>query len=135
MILVYAVCRGFLVLLDPLVLPARRVLQAVANLGHPVNPDRRELPGLRRPNRLTHPSHPASRSRSAHLPELMSNISTEPLSESWKVLLWRQEELERAGYPVHLAMDLAERVDVDLHQACALLERGATIAEALRILS
>lgn len=30
---------------------------------------------------------------------------------------------------------LAERSDVDLHQAVELLERGATIHEALRILT
>ena len=51
------------------------------------------------------------------------------------VLTWRFEELERAGYPVDLAVMLAERGDVDLHQACELLKHGATVHEALRILT
>lgn len=60
---------------------------------------------------------------------------TEDLPEPWRVLLWRQEELERAGYPVHIAMELAESAKVDLHQAVELLEHGATVDEALRILT
>ena len=59
----------------------------------------------------------------------------EDLPEPWRVLLWRQEELERAGYPVHIAMDLAERGSVDLHVACKLLKNGATLNEAVRILA
>jgi hypothetical protein len=51
------------------------------------------------------------------------------------VLNWRYEELERAGYPTDIAVMLAERGDVDLHDACALLRRGATIHQALRILT
>lgn len=52
-----------------------------------------------------------------------------------EVLNWRFDELERAGYPVDIAVMLAERGDVDLHDAVALLERGATIHEAVRILT
>jgi hypothetical protein len=51
------------------------------------------------------------------------------------VVGWRFEELERAGYPTHLAITLAERGDVDLHVACALLGAGATPHQALRILT
>jgi len=51
------------------------------------------------------------------------------------VLVWRYEELERAGYPTDIAVMLAERGDVDLHDACALLRRGATIHQALSILT
>ena len=51
------------------------------------------------------------------------------------VLNWRYEELERAGYPTDIAIALAERFDVDLHVACELLARGATMHEALRILT
>lgn len=57
------------------------------------------------------------------------------LPERWSVILWRQEELERAGYPTLAAMQLAERTTtVDLHRACELLERGATVDQALEIL-
>ena len=51
------------------------------------------------------------------------------------VLVWRYEELERAGYPTDIAVMLAERGDVDLHEACELLGRGATIHQALSILT
>lgn len=64
----------------------------------------------------------------------MQTAIQEDLSEPWRVLLWRQEELERAGYPVHIAMELAES-KIDLHVACGLLERGATVDEAIRILT
>lgn len=50
------------------------------------------------------------------------------------VAQWRYEELVRAGYPALHAVMLAERPDVDLHQAVELLERGCTVAEAVRIL-
>lgn len=64
----------------------------------------------------------------------MARVLTDELSEPWRVLLWRQEELERAGYPVHIAMVLAEEPGVDLHKAIDLLGRGASAEEALRIL-
>jgi hypothetical protein len=56
------------------------------------------------------------------------------LPDRWKAVLWRQEELERAGYPLSDAMAIAERVDVDLHDACDLVVRGATPKQALDIL-
>lgn len=58
-----------------------------------------------------------------------------PRVGDFNVLSWRYEELERAGYPVDIAVALAERSDVDLHVACSLLGRGATVHEALRILT
>jgi hypothetical protein len=51
------------------------------------------------------------------------------------VVSWRFDRLADAGYPTDLAVMLAERADVDLHVACRLLERGATLHEALRILT
>jgi len=38
-----------------------------------------------------------------------------------------------AGYPILAAIRLAH-MPVDLHQACDLLKRGASVPEALRIL-
>lgn len=51
------------------------------------------------------------------------------------VVSWRFDQLTDAGYPVDIAVMLAERADVDLHAACELLERGATIHQALKILT
>jgi len=51
------------------------------------------------------------------------------------VLNWRYEELERAGYPTAEACVLAERGDVDLHEACALLRAGASAKQAVAILT
>ena len=59
---------------------------------------------------------------------------TEELPERWSVILWRQEALERAGYPTLAAMRLAEETTIDLHLACELLHRGATVEQALEIL-
>lgn len=52
-----------------------------------------------------------------------------------QVTLWRFEELERAGYPLDVAVQLAENRDVDLALARELLDRGASIHQALRILT
>lgn len=51
------------------------------------------------------------------------------------VLNWRYECLEDAGYPTDIAILLAERSDVDLHEACGLIASGATIHQALSILT
>ena len=51
------------------------------------------------------------------------------------VLNWRYEQLCTAGYPVEEAILLSKRTDVDLHFARRLLERGASVQVALRILS
>jgi hypothetical protein len=55
-------------------------------------------------------------------------------AEAERVLSWRVEELERAGYePIH-ALRLAERTDVDLHLAINLLRDGCPALVALDIL-
>jgi hypothetical protein len=51
------------------------------------------------------------------------------------IVSWRFDCLEVAGYPADIAVMLAERGDVDLHVACGLLDDGATIHQALRILT
>jgi len=50
------------------------------------------------------------------------------------VLQWRFTELVRAGYDSTLAMEVASRVDVDLHTATDLVRHGCPQATALRIL-
>lgn len=55
-------------------------------------------------------------------------------TEAQRIVRWRQEELERAGYGVTEASQLAERSDVDLHVALQLLSRGCPQDTALRIL-
>jgi hypothetical protein len=55
-------------------------------------------------------------------------------AEAERVLLWREEELERVGYGREIARDLAERTYVDLHLAMDLLRRGCPADTALRIL-
>ena len=44
------------------------------------------------------------------------------------------EALERAGYDHASAAELAERPDVDLHRATALLESGCPVELAVQIL-
>jgi hypothetical protein len=55
-------------------------------------------------------------------------------TEIEKIQQWRAEELERAGYPVRAAAELAARHDVDLHLAVDLLRRGCPLEVALQIL-
>jgi hypothetical protein len=55
-------------------------------------------------------------------------------AEAERVLLWREEELERVGYERETARDLAERAYVDLHFAMDLLRRGCPAEIAVRIL-
>jgi hypothetical protein len=55
-------------------------------------------------------------------------------AEAERVLLWREEELERVGYERETARDLAERTYVDLHFAMDLLRRGCPAETAVRIL-
>lgn len=51
-----------------------------------------------------------------------------------RVLQWRREALEHAGYPSRLALKLALRSDVDLHLAASLVESGCPAETAARIL-
>ena len=55
-------------------------------------------------------------------------------SENDRVVRWRAEAPERAGFDHDSAAALASRPDVDLHRATALLEQGCTPELALRIL-
>jgi hypothetical protein len=55
-------------------------------------------------------------------------------AETERVLLWREEELERVGYGRDTARDLAERAYVDLHLAMDLLRQGCPADTAVRIL-
>ncbi len=48
---------------------------------------------------------------------------------------WRFDQLVAAGYPADIAKLLCERSDIDLHEACDLLAKGATMHQALRILT
>ena len=48
-----------------------------------------------------------------------------------KVIDWRRHQLKKAGYEgVQITM-LAERLDIDLHKACKLLEQGCPPALAV----
>ena len=58
-----------------------------------------------------------------------------PTVRDLDVVSWRYDQLCDAGYPADIAVMLAERGDVDLHQAVELLEHGANVHEALRILT
>ncbi|MBX5475442.1 MAG: hypothetical protein IRZ20_10580, partial [Thermoleophilia bacterium] len=51
-----------------------------------------------------------------------------------RVERWRAEALERAGYAPSDARELAARLDVDLHEAIDLLERGCPPDLAVHIL-
>lgn len=55
-------------------------------------------------------------------------------TEYERVVRWRAEELERAGYERDTARELAGRGDVDLHRATDLLRSGCPPETALRIL-
>jgi hypothetical protein len=60
--------------------------------------------------------------------------TTQEGTELDRVEEWRRQELERAGYGVAGARELAQRHDIDLHAAVALLERGCPADVALKIL-
>jgi len=55
-------------------------------------------------------------------------------TESERVMRWRTERLERAGFPPEAALALAERAEVDLHRAVGLIDRGCSVETALAIL-
>lgn len=55
-------------------------------------------------------------------------------TETEKVERWRAEALERVGYDIVSAYELAARPDVDLHRAIALAEAGCPPELALKIL-
>ena len=47
---------------------------------------------------------------------------------------WREQQLERAGYPPLDALVLSGRSDIDLHGAMKLLQHGCPLRTALQIL-
>jgi hypothetical protein len=55
-------------------------------------------------------------------------------TEAEMILRWRFDELVRAGYDVGSALLLASHVEIDLHDASALVRRGCPSETALRIL-
>lgn len=55
-------------------------------------------------------------------------------TEDEDVVFWRADELRRAGYDPAAILELAPRMDVDLHFAVGLLARGCAPGTALRIL-
>ena len=50
------------------------------------------------------------------------------------IVQWRRELLERAGYDPRSSLALALTPTVDVHSAITLLEKGCSVALALRIL-
>ena len=63
-----------------------------------------------------------------------ADLTLERTAEAERVVRWRLEELERAGYDRRTARQLAERPEVDLHLAVALARGGCPGRTALRIL-
>jgi len=55
-------------------------------------------------------------------------------TEAEMILRWRFEELVRSGYDIGSALVLASHVEIDLHDASALTQRGCPAETALRIL-
>jgi hypothetical protein len=62
----------------------------------------------------------------------VKTVSIVPINE--RVLFWRAEVLERAGYEDGAVVQLAARADIDLHLAVKLVARGCPHETALRIL-
>lgn len=66
---------------------------------------------------------------------MIVELDTPVLSgEDGQVLEWRFEELNRAGFPDHIALELALAKDIDLHRAVDLVSRGCPPTTAARIL-
>ena len=54
--------------------------------------------------------------------------------ESQLIEAWRFEALERAGYLLADAAELATRLDIDLHRAVELIQQGCPYETAIEIL-
>ncbi len=65
---------------------------------------------------------------------LSADLTLDRQDEAERILSWRFEALERAGYDRRSATKLAERTYVDLHLAVALARGGCPAETALRIL-
>jgi hypothetical protein len=55
------------------------------------------------------------------------------VDETGLIEAWRAQALERAGYPLEAAVEIAGRHDIDLHRAVDLLQAGCPVELALRI--
>jgi hypothetical protein len=55
-------------------------------------------------------------------------------TELERVERWRADELMRAGFDPSSAVELAARLDIDLHRATELVDRGCSPELALQIL-
>ena len=64
----------------------------------------------------------------------MTAADVQERTERERIEEWRREELERAGYPLDAATEVAIRHDIDLHAAVELVERGCPPEVATRIL-
>jgi hypothetical protein len=62
------------------------------------------------------------------------NVHVRGATEAERVLAWRLEELQRAGYAPLIARRLARKMTVDLHLAVDLVRRGCTPDVAAKIL-
>ena len=56
------------------------------------------------------------------------------MDEDARVLDWRIEELLRGGFPELLALEIAATIEIDLHAAIKLRQRGCPAETAARIL-
>jgi hypothetical protein len=63
-----------------------------------------------------------------------AEVEVQVETEHERIERWRAEELEKAGYDVWAAAQLAASPEVDLHLAVELVERGCAPDLALKIL-
>ena len=63
-----------------------------------------------------------------------TKIHVRTATEQERVIGWRLEELQRAGYGATVARRLARATSVDLHTAVNLLRNGCSPQTAARIL-
>ena len=63
-----------------------------------------------------------------------ADVQISEITERERIEHWRAGELERAGFGVDEAAELAARHDVDLHFAVEMLVNGCPPETALRIL-
>jgi hypothetical protein len=61
-------------------------------------------------------------------------MATATLERPRVEVLWRFDSLRKSGFGEREALELAMRVDVDLHLALRLIHRGCDHETALRIL-
>ena len=63
-----------------------------------------------------------------------SQLATLDIAEAAAILDWRFSQLVGAGFELRDAVVLAARVEIDLHDATALVARGCPSGTAVRIL-